>query len=216
MTSTTTAQITTTRVGPMDNGSYLISAEGDALLIDAAAKADRLLAVADDLDVRITDVLTTHRHHDHVGALPDVLSATGARHHASVQDAPGLPSAVDQTWGDHPDIDKPRNLEFSSDALNRLGLQYVLLRGHTEGGLAVILSPTNAQDGRPHLFSGDSLFPGGVGKTDDAEAFNQLLDDVTARCFVLPDETVIHPGHGDASRIGAERPHLAEWRERGW
>ncbi len=72
--------------------------------------------------------------------------------------------------------------------------------------------------GTPHLFTGDSLFPGGVGNTQgDADRFARLIDDVEHRVFdVLPDETWVYPGHGNDTTLGAERPHLAEWRERGW
>lgn len=203
-------------VGPMDNNCYLVSTGGDALLIDAADDADLLLATADDLGVRITDVLTTHRHHDHVGALAEVLGATGARHHASVQDSPDIPADVDRTWGGRPDEAAPEEFTTSSDALNSLGMSLVLLRGHTAGGLGVILPGADGPESAPHLFSGDSLFPGGVGKTESPQDFTQLLTDVTERCFSLPDDTVVLPGHGDATTLGAERPHLAEWKERGW
>jgi glyoxylase-like metal-dependent hydrolase (beta-lactamase superfamily II) len=207
------AQITTTTVGPMGNNCYLVSAGGDALLIDAADDARRLLAVAADAGVRITDVLTTHRHDDHVQALGEVLAATGARHHASAQDAPDIPATVDRTWGHDPDSDDPETFITSSPALDALGMRLVLLRGHTAGGLGVILPQP---DGTADLFSGDSLFPGGVGKTETAEDFMALLSDVSRRCFNLPDSTRVHPGHGDSTTIGAERPHLEEWRERGW
>ncbi|MCJ7858686.1 MBL fold metallo-hydrolase [Corynebacterium kalidii] len=207
------AQITTTTVGPMGNNCYLVSAGGDALLIDAADEAGRLLSVAADAGVRITDVLTTHRHHDHVGALQEVLAATGARHHASVQDAPELPASVDQTWGHHPDDDAPEPFTTSSPALDALGMQLILLRGHTAGGLGVLVPQA---DGPDDLFSGDSLFPGGVGKTATPEDFASLTSDVARRCFTLLDDTRVHPGHGAGTTIGAERPHLGEWLERGW
>jgi glyoxylase-like metal-dependent hydrolase (beta-lactamase superfamily II) len=62
-----------------------------------------------------------------------------------------------------------------------------------------------------------SLFPGGVGKTWAPGDFDSLIDDVESRLFdVLPDETWFYPGHGNDSTIGAERPHLGEWRARGW
>lgn len=205
--------ITTVTVGSMSNNCYLISAGQDALLIDAADNAELLLSTAEHLDVRITDVLTTHRHHDHVGALEEVLAATGARHHASVQDSPEIPASVDEEWGGNPDEDAPLEFTTSSPALNDLGMSLVLLRGHTDGGLGVILPQS---DGPSHLFPGDSLFPGGVGKTETEEDFTRLLSDVTNRCFPLPDDTMVHPGHGDPTTLGAERPHLDEWRERGW
>lgn len=204
-----------TTVGGTDNDCYLIASGGDALLIDAADDAAHLLRLAAELGVTVTDVLTTHRHPDHVQALADILARTGARHHASASDAVSLPVAADRTWGDPrtPEGDAGELLEPASRTLAELGMLVVLLRGHTPGGLALFL-PTD--DGPSHLFTGDSLFPGGVGRTDSAQDFTGLLADVTARCFRYPDDTVVHPGHGDDTTLGAERPHLAEWRERGW
>jgi glyoxylase-like metal-dependent hydrolase (beta-lactamase superfamily II) len=93
-------------------------------------------------------------------------------------------------------------------------LEIIALRGHTPGSIAVLYRDP---DGVPHLFTGDSLFPGGVGKTGSPADFTSLLDDVSARIFdVLPDDTWFYPGHGNDSTLGAERPHLAGWRERGW
>lgn len=204
-----------TTVGDMDNDCYLLAVGGDALLVDAADDAAHLLGLAAELGVQITDVLTTHRHHDHVRALTEVLAATGARHHAPVPDADALPAPADRTWGDprSPEGDAGQELDPASPALAGLGMLVVLLRGHTPGGLVLVL-PTD--DGPVHLFTGDSLFPGGVGNTSAPEDFTRLLDDVTARCFRYPDDTVVHPGHGDDTTLGTERPHLTEWRDRGW
>ena len=94
-------------------------------------------------------------------------------------------------------------------------LEVIRLTGHTPGSIALLYDDPS---GHPHLFTGDSLFPGGVGNTfGDSDAFRQLIDDVATKLFDrLPDDTWFYPGHGDDSTIGAERPHLAEWRERGW
>ena len=200
-----TFRLAKTTVGPMDNNAYFVCAGQDALLIDAAADAEHLLAVAEALGVRITDVLTTHRHDDHVQALSEVLAATGARHHASPQDAPALPAAVDRTWcadaASEPFVP-------ASTAVAALSPTVTLLRGHTPGGLAVTV------DG--HVFTGDSLFPGGVANTGNPDDFARLIDDVTTRVFTLPDTTAVHPGHGDDTTLGAERSHLDEWKARGW
>lgn len=203
-----------TTVGDMDNDCYLVAVDGDALLVDAADDAAHLLDLAAELGVQVTDVLTTHRHADHVRALPEVLATTGARHHAPVTDASDLPSPADRTWGvPGPEGDAGEQPDLASTALSGLGMLVVLLRGHTPGGLALVL-PTD--DGPVHLFTGDSLFPGGVGNTAGPEDFTRLLGDVAARCFRYPDDTVVHPGHGDDTTLGTERPHLAAWRERGW
>ncbi|MGI3785297.1 MAG: MBL fold metallo-hydrolase, partial [Janthinobacterium lividum] len=93
-------------------------------------------------------------------------------------------------------------------------LDVVGLVGHTPG--SIVLAYGGPQ-GPTHLFTGDSLFPGGAGKTWSPEDFTSLMDDLEAKVFaVYDDDTVVHPGHGDATTLGAERPHLAEWRARGW
>jgi glyoxylase-like metal-dependent hydrolase (beta-lactamase superfamily II) len=93
-------------------------------------------------------------------------------------------------------------------------LEVIHLVGHTAGSIALLYDDP---DGTPHLFTGDSLFPGGVGRTESADDFASLLHDVSTKLFDrLPDETWFYPGHGDDSTLGAERPHLAEWRARGW
>ena len=94
-------------------------------------------------------------------------------------------------------------------------LEVIAIQGHTPGSIALLYDDPS---GHPHLFTGDSLFPGGVGNTiGDATAFQQLIDDVETKIFGrLPDDTWFYPGHGNDSTLGVERPHLAEWRARGW
>jgi glyoxylase-like metal-dependent hydrolase (beta-lactamase superfamily II) len=93
-------------------------------------------------------------------------------------------------------------------------LEVVHLRGHTPGSLALLYRDP---DGHGHLFTGDSLFPGGVGRTTSPENFTSLINDVSSRIFdKLPDDTWFYPGHGDDSTLGEQRPHLGEWRARGW
>jgi glyoxylase-like metal-dependent hydrolase (beta-lactamase superfamily II) len=91
------------------------------------------------------------------------------------------------------------------------------LRGHTPGSVALYYDAEGALSASPHLFTGDSLFPGGPGKTGNPKDFAQLMDDLEARVFgPLPDATWVYPGHGSDTTLGTERPHLAEWRARGW
>ncbi len=96
-----------------------------------------------------------------------------------------------------------------------VSLQVIPIAGHTPGSICLRYDDP---DGHPHLFTGDSLFPGGVGATfGDAAAFAQLIDEVETKIFgALPDHTWFYPGHGDDGQLGNERPHLAEWRARGW
>jgi glyoxylase-like metal-dependent hydrolase (beta-lactamase superfamily II) len=193
--------ITKVAVGPMDNNAYLLRCRrtGDQLLVDAAAEAPTLLGLigADGL----TAVLTTHRHPDHHGALAEVVAATGARTLAGRADAEGVPV--------------PSDVLLDDQDVVRVGAVALTVRhlvGHTPGGVALI-----HRDARAHVFTGDSLFPGGVGNTRRNRAdFASLLHDVETRIFDLPDDTWIYPGHGRDTTLGAERPHLPEWRARGW
>ncbi|MHA6763419.1 MBL fold metallo-hydrolase [Streptacidiphilus sp. PAMC 29251] len=195
--------ITKVAVGPFNNNAYLLRcrATDQQLLIDAAADAPALLeTVGSSLDT----VVTTHRHQDHWQALADVVAATGARTASGRLDAEGIDVASDLLLDD-------------GDTL-RVGEVELTVRhlvGHTPGAIVLIY---NDPQGHPHLFTGDCLFPGGVGNTNgDAEAFSSLLNGVEAKLFaVLPDETWVYPGHGDDTTLGAERPQLAEWRSRGW
>ena len=197
--------ITKLAVGPMSNNAYLLrcTQTGEGLLIDAANEADRLRELVTFEGPPVSAILTTHRHADHWQALAETVEAAGAAVYAGEPDADELPVAVDErlTHGDHL-------------TLGDLSLEIIALRGHTPGSVAVLYRDP---EGTPHLFTGDSLFPGGVGKTGSPGDFTSLVDDVEARVFdVLPDDTWFYPGHGNDSTLGAERPHLAEWRARGW
>jgi glyoxylase-like metal-dependent hydrolase (beta-lactamase superfamily II) len=202
-TTTSTATLDEAHVGDMDNVAYVVRcrATGRRLLVDAAAEPQTLLDLVDgELDL----VVTTHRHHDHVGALAAVVEATGARTAAGADDADDLPLPVQHRL-EHGDVVR----------VGDVVLEVVHLRGHTPGSVALLLRDP---DGPDHLFTGDSLFPGGVGNTrGDAASFTQLITDVTTRVFdVLADDTVVHPGHGAPTTLGAERPELPQWRARGW
>ena len=189
-------------VSEMDNNCYLIASQGKGLLIDAAAAPAALLSLASDAGVEITDVLTTHRHHDHVRALKEVLEATGATHWAPFLDAPALPAPVDRELKD-------------GDTLEFDGQQFpvMILRGHTPGGAALAAEI----DGATNLFVGDSLFPGGLGKTASEGDFVRLFNEVKTKLFdAYADDTIVRPGHGKPTTLGEERPHLDEWWQRRW
>ncbi|GAA1857731.1 MBL fold metallo-hydrolase [Asanoa iriomotensis] len=196
-------RITKLSVGPMDNNAYLLEcvSTGDLLLIDAANEAPRLLELVGGRP--LSAVVTTHQHMDHWVALEEVVAATGARPLAHPDDAEGLPITTSPV------------VEGDRIPVGDCALEVIHLVGHTPGSIALLYRDPS---GTPHLFTGDSLFPGGVGNThDDPEAFNSLIGDVEHKLFdALPDDTWFYPGHGKDSTLGAERPSLPEWRARGW
>ncbi len=195
--------ITKLAVGPMDNNAYLLRCQrtDEQLLVDAAAEPDRLLSmIGSDGLVR---VVTTHRHRDHWGALAAVVDVTGAETVAGADDADEIP------------VPTGRRVHHGDTVMvGECPLEVIHLVGHTPGSIALLYDDPA---GTPHLFTGDSLFPGGVGKTWSEKDFATLVEEVSTKVFDrLPDETWFYPGHGDDSDLGRERPHLAEWRERGW
>ena len=194
--------ITKVAVGPMNNNAYLLRcrATDEQLLVDAAADAPVLL---ETVGADLATVVTTHRHHDHWGALAEVVAATGARTAAGRIDAEG--------------IDVPTGLPLDDGDTLRVGEVALTVRhlvGHTPGAIVLIYDDPQ---GHSHVFTGDCLFPGGPGRTTNPVDFTTLMDGLEAKVFgVLADEAWIYPGHGDDSTLGAERPHLSEWRARGW
>ncbi len=198
--------VTKIAVGPMDNNAYLLrcTSTGQAILIDAANEAGRLIELIGDTPVGT--IVTTHRHADHWQALPEVAEHTGAEVVAHPADADFLPVTAGRR------VEHGEVLRFG-DA----GVSVIHLRGHTPGSIAIVYDAGGRLAEGPHVFTGDSLFPGGVGKTNSPEDFSSLLTDVSDRLFgQLPDATWVYPGHGKDTTLGVERPHLGEWRERGW
>ncbi|MEU8823914.1 MBL fold metallo-hydrolase [Streptomyces sp. NPDC048636] len=200
----TDLMISKVAVGPMHNNAYLLRcrATDEQLLIDAAAEPGTLLSLIGDSG--IASVVTTHRHQDHWDALREVTEATGARTYAGRYDAEGIPVPTDVLVEDGDTL-----------RVGRVELTARHLVGHTPGSIALVYDDPH---GHPHVFTGDCLFPGGVGNTfKDPKAFQSLIHDVETKIFDrLPDETWVYPGHGDDTTLGAERPQLGEWRKRGW
>ncbi|MEU8241897.1 MBL fold metallo-hydrolase [Actinoplanes missouriensis] len=188
--------MTQVSVGPMDNNAYLLSHGGERILIDAANDAGTLQELIGSGGLR--SVVTTHRHQDHWMALEEIALATGAASLAHADDADGIP-VVTGTLRDGDVVE-----------VGGVTLDVIHIVGHTPG--SIVLS----YQGR-HLFTGDSLFPGGHGKTVRPEDHERIMDDLTTKIFDrFGDDTVFYPGHGKDSTLGAERPQLPEWRARGW
>ena len=187
-----------TVVGPMDNNVYIVRCRetGDAVLVDAANEHDRLLEVCKALGVR--SVVETHGHWDHIQAVPAMRDA-GYDVAVTAADAAMLPSY---------------DLLMEDDAVIEVGrqrLRTILTPGHTPGSMCFRL------EGTPVLLSGDTLFPGGPGNTSfPGGDFDTIIRSIEDRLFSLPAETIVLPGHGAATTVGTERPHLQEWIDRRW
>jgi glyoxylase-like metal-dependent hydrolase (beta-lactamase superfamily II) len=182
----------------MDNNVYIVRCRetGDAVLVDAANEHDRLLEVCKQLGVR--SVIETHGHWDHIQAVPALRDA-GYEVSVTEADAGMLPS-YDLLMEDDQVI-----------AVGRQRLRTIMTPGHTPGSICFRL------EGTPVVFSGDTLFPGGPGNTTfPGGDFATIIRSIEERLFALPADTVVLPGHGTDTTIGAERPHLQEWVERGW
>jgi glyoxylase-like metal-dependent hydrolase (beta-lactamase superfamily II) len=193
-------------VGMMANNVYLLTCArtGTQLLIDAADDPPRIMALLSEGGGGLDTIVTTHQHWDHHRALAQVAASTEAATMAGAADADALPVKPGRRLS-HGDM-----LKFGD-----ITLDVIHLRGHTPGSIALAYDDPR---GHAHIWTGDSLFPGGVGNVQgDAGRFASLLGDVQTRIFdVYDDDTWIYPGHGADTTLGAERPHLQEWRERGW
>ncbi len=199
------ASIIKVSVGQMDNNAYLItcSQTGESLLIDAANDAEILLELIERYAPKLSLIVTSHQHWDHIQALEAVAKATGAPTAAHRLDADPLPV-------------KPDRLLANGDTITigELTFDVIHLQGHTPGSVALALD--GAGDAT-QLFTGDCLFPGGPGRTTNPDEFDSLMTGLETKVFdVYGDGTVVYPGHGDDTTLGQERPRLAEWRERGW
>jgi glyoxylase-like metal-dependent hydrolase (beta-lactamase superfamily II) len=202
-------------VSEMANNVYLLTSRltGAQILIDAADDLPAIIALIDSAKndagtpPSVELIATTHQHWDHVRALKAAVARTGAPTAAGAEDAAGIMAGTGVATGrllGHGDVLEVDGIELAA----------IHLRGHTPGSIAYVLQ----DGGTTVIFSGDSLFPGGVGNTEqDPARFTSLLNDVEERLFGhVGDDAVVLPGHGDATTLGAERPAVPQWRERGW
>jgi glyoxylase-like metal-dependent hydrolase (beta-lactamase superfamily II) len=185
-------------VGPYDNNVYVLSdpKSKEALLIDAANDAPRIIKELEGL--RVSHILTTHGHPDHLQALKPVREQTRAQFTCHEADESMMPIKADHRVQDG---ERFRFGDYEVVALHT--------PGHTPGSVCFVAAE--------RLFSGDTLFPGGPGNTANPYAsFPTIIESIRHRLFTLPDDTEVLPGHGKPTTIGRERPHLDEWIERGW
>ena len=187
-------------VGPYDNNVFVIRcrATGDAVLIDAANEHEKLLELCTQLGVR--RVLETHGHWDHIQPIPAMREA-GYEVAVTAADAPRLKDVGYDVF-----IDDAEVIEVGI-----LRLLAIHNPGHTEGSISFAVADT------PLLFTGDTLFPGGPGNTAlEGGDFATIIQSIDNKLFTFPPDTIVLPGHGLDTTIGAERPHLQTWVDRGW
>ena len=187
-------------VGPYDNNVFVLRcrATGDAVLLDAANEHEKLLELAQSLNVR--RVLETHGHWDHIQAVPAMREA-GYEVAVTALDAPRLKDVGYDVFLDDKEVVE----------VGRVRLDAIHTPGHTEGSICFKVA------GSPIVFSGDTLFPGGPGNaTFEGGDFATIIQSIDSKLLTLPPDTIVLPGHGDDTTVGTERPHLQEWIDRGW
>ncbi|AIY00405.1 Zn-dependent hydrolase [Arthrobacter sp. PAMC 25486] len=201
-------------VSEMQNNIYLITAKatGEQILIDAADDLPAINALLADaatdagVPARLALIATTHQHWDHVRALAELKGQEGVPTAAGADDIAGIEAACAVT------TEQPLQ-QGDIVHVDGIDLKAIQLRGHTPGSIAYALT----FDGGTLIFSGDSLFPGGVGNTEqDPARFTQLLSDVEERLFDQYLDAIVLPGHGNPTTLAAERDSVPEWRNRGW
>jgi len=179
-------KITKINMGPYNNNGYIVICPetNEGVIIDTPAEPEKLLGAIGD--VRIKSILITHKHQDHLLGFDEITGAVQVPVGIGTDDADGLP--------------RPPQLDLKDGMVIKFGNQEMTVLdtpGHTEGATCFLIGK--------HLFSGDTLFPGGPGKTRSPEALQQVIDSITKKLLVLPDDTVVYPGHGDDTTIGEAR-----------
>jgi glyoxylase-like metal-dependent hydrolase (beta-lactamase superfamily II) len=183
-------------VGDMENNTYLLECPetNEALLVDGCFESEKIIEGSQG--ARIIGIVQTHGHFDHVQALPELVDRLRVPVYAHPAD--GYPVPITNEVGDGDEI------PFGNRRASVLHTP-----GHTPGGICLLTGK--------HLISGDTLFPGGPGNTEgDQEAFRTIIESIRSKLFTLDSGTVVYPGHGRDTTIGAEKPHLREWIDRGW
>ena len=172
--------------GPYDNNAYIVicNRTNESLLIDTPAEPSVLVAVASTTQVKY--IAITHNHMDHLLGFEEVTKAFQAKVLVGESDSSELPVAPDLFLEDGKDIQ-----------VGDLLVRAIHTPGHTKGSTCLLLNG--------HLFTGDTLFPGGPGKTKAPDKLKEIIESITGRLFILGDDVAFYPGHGDDGLMGTAR-----------
>jgi len=191
-------------VGPFASNCYIVGSQSnkEGMIIDPGDEAKQILKRVKDLELDIKFIVLTHGHIDHTGALKEVREVTGAKVAIHADDAKSLKvQSLSRIFGlSYPTPPPPDRLLKDGDSLDVGGMHFEVLHtpGHTSGGICLL--------GEGVVFSGDTLFNYGIGRTDlPGGSSSQLMNSIQTKLMTLPDNTVVYPGHGPDTTIGAER-----------
>ena len=191
-------------VGPFASNCYLVGSEStkEGMIVDPGAEADEILKGVKELGLDIKIIVLTHGHMDHIGSLKPVKEATGAEVAIHVDDVPLLQRKLSNLMfgAPNPPPPPPDRLLKGGDSLNFGDMHFLVLHtpGHTPGSICLL--------GHEIVFSGDTLFNYGIGRYDlPSGSYSQLMDSLHTKLMVLPDDTIVYPGHGSDTTIGTER-----------
>lgn len=185
----------------VDNNVWIVGDDAEVIVIDPAHDAAAVAVAVGERSVRA--ILLTHGHDDHIRA---------ARETADLLGAPLFLNAADRMLWDAVYDEAPDAEIVDGDAYAVAGVELRAKHtpGHSPGSTCFVVPALGV------VFTGDTLFQGGPGATGRSySSFETIIDSIRERLLTLPGETVVYPGHGDTTTIGAERPHLQEWIERG-
>lgn len=198
-------------MGPIENNVYIISDDAATIVVDPTCDSDVIIGALEKLCKKKLDaIILTHSHYDHVGAAAKLRRLTGATVIASKADAPYIERTVKPFRDDYEfpacEVDQPVD-DGDVVQIGNMAWKVVLTPGHTPGSMCLLLDPRFGvvKGGAPVLISGDTLFCGGIGRTDFEGGSMPDMRASLKRLAVLPDQTVVLPGHGEQTTIGAER-----------